>query len=213
MKNYKVNSIENNSLSITGKSDSIIWKEAEVLKDFCSPWDDKEPLNIEFRALWDKNQLYFSFTVQDREVYIDRKDDSLDSIGNSDRVELFFRSDADLSPYYCLEIDPSPRVMDFKAYPNRDFDFDWNWPKNKLVVKSFIEDNKFTVEGAIDIVTLEELGLLKNNKIETGIFRAKYNKQEDNSYEPTWIPWVNPKTEEPDFHVVSSFGVLNLVEL
>ena len=212
MKNYNVNRIENNKLSLTGKGEDILWLNAEILNDFVSAWDKKEPSKIEFRALWDSEKLYFKFKVFDHQVHIDQKDDSVDSIGNSDRVELFFRTDASLNPYYCLEIDPTPRIMDFIAYPNKNFDFNWSWPKNDITVKSDIQTSFFTVEGAISLVSLRKFNLIKENKIETGIFRAKYNKQKDSIFQPTWISWVNPKTETPNFHIASSFGVLNLIE-
>ena len=56
------------------------------------------------------------------------------------------------------------------------------------------------------------LNLLKDYKIETGIFRAKYNEVEISIFEPVWISWVDPVTEEPNFHTASSFGVLNLMD-
>jgi hypothetical protein len=109
-----------------------------------------------------------------------------------------------------LEIDPASRIMDFKARPNKQFDFNWNWPSDDIKVKSAMESNCFTVEIAISLVSLTKLGLIKDDKIEAGIYRAKYNKQEDGNYEPTWITWVNPNTESPNFHTPSSFGVLHL---
>ncbi|SNR74616.1 carbohydrate-binding family 9-like protein [Lutibacter flavus] len=212
MKNYNVKCIEKDTLTITGNGVNSIWNKAEVLTDFVSPWDKKEPEKIEFRAIWDTKNLFFCFTVYDKMVHIDEKDDSVDSIGNSDRVELFFRTDKSLNPYYCLEIDPVPRIMDFMAYPNKNFNFNWSWPKNDLIVKSQISCNNFTVEIAISIASLRNLNLINGNKIEAGIFRAKYNEQENSIYEPTWISWVNLNTETPNFHTPSSFGVLNLME-
>ena len=102
--------------------------------------------------------------------------------------------------------------MDFVAYPNKKFDFDWNWPQNNIEVKSSINDDSFTVEGSISISSLKMLNLIKDNKIETGIFRAKYNETEKSIFEPVWISWVDPDTEEPNFHIASSFGILNLME-
>ena len=125
---------------------------------------------------------------------------------------MFFRTDTNLNPYYCFEIDPTPRIMDFIAYPNRNFDFDWSWPKNDVLVKSEINDNYFTVEGSISLESMRRFNLIKDQKIETGIFRAKYNEQNDGSFEPTWISWVNPNTEAPDFHTATAFGVLHLKE-
>jgi hypothetical protein len=210
MKQFKVASIGNSTIDITGKGDDLQWDKSEVLKDFISAWDDEPVKKIEFKSLWNNTHLFFCFKVYDNQVHIDKKDDSVDSIGNSDRVELFFRADAELNPYYCLEIDPTPRIMDFIAYPNKSFIFDWNWPKNDILVKSHIEDEFFIVEGQISIASLTKFNLIKNNKIETGIYRAKFNQQKDGIFEPTWISWVNPNTETPNFHTPTSFGVLCL---
>ena len=211
MKNYNVNRIEKNILQINGLGDNPFWNNAEILTDFSSPWSDLKPEKMEFRALWDTEHLFFCYTVYDTNIHIDRQDDSVDSIGESDRVEIFFRTDAGLNPYYCLEIDPSPRIMDFKASPKKKFDFDWNWPNNDLIVKSNIKEDRFIVEIAITIQSLKNFDLIKDNSIEAGIYRAKYKKQENNLFEPTWISWVNPNTETPNFHVPDSFGNLTLV--
>ncbi|MEO8535380.1 MAG: carbohydrate-binding family 9-like protein [Flavobacterium sp.] len=211
MKNYNVNRIEENILQINGLGDNPLWNNAAVLTDFGSPWEDTKPEKIELRALWDLDNIYFLYTVYDGNVHIDKKDDSVDSIAESDRVEIFFRTDEGLNPYYCLEIDPTPRIMDFIAYPGRKFDYDWNWPENDIAVKSTIKEEYFVVEIAISIQSLKNFHLIKNNKIEAGLYRAKYKKQENKLFEPTWISWVNPNTETPNFHIASSFGLLTLV--
>lgn len=211
MKTYKVNRIDSETLIISGKGNAVVWKQAQVLSDFVSPWDEKAIDKIEFRALYNSEYLFFNFKVFDAKVYVDFTDDTHHSINNSDRVELFFRADKNLNPYYCLEIDPSPRIMDFLAKPHKDFNFNWNWPTQDISVKSFKSENHFTVEGTISIASLRKFDLLKDGKIETGIYRAKYNNLVNGAYEPTWITWVNPKTESPDFHTASSFGVLKLM--
>lgn len=210
MKNYTVNHIEENILQINGLGDNPLWSNAAVLTDFVSPWDDVNPDKIEFRALWDSENIFFCYKVYDPIVHIDGQDDSIDSIGESDRVEIFFRTDENLNPYYCIEIDPTPRIMDFKASPAKKFDFDWNWPENDIVVKSNIKEDHFVVEIAISIQSLKNFHLIKDNIIEAGLFRAKYKKQPNNLYEPIWITWVNPNTETPNFHIASSFGTLTL---
>ncbi|APA00788.1 MULTISPECIES: sugar-binding protein [Flavobacterium] len=208
---YRVNLIEKLELEITGKGEGGVWDKAEVLTQFLSPWDIKEPSKIEFRALWDGVYFFFCFRVFDSKIHIVAKDDSFVSINDSDRVELFFRPDTSLNPYYCLEIDTAARIMDFIAYPDKKFDFNWNWPKNDIKVKSSKNDKSFTVEGAISIDSFNKFNLIKDNKIEAGIFRAKYNSEDGINFEPTWISWVNPNTETPDFHIPSSFGVLHLM--
>jgi hypothetical protein len=209
MKTYTVNCIEKDTLKIGSYNDTI-WNKAVVLTDFTSPWEDVEIDKIEFRALWDLDTIYFSFKVYDNQIHIDKKDNTKANIANSDRVEIFLRSDASLNPYYCLEIDPTPRIMDFIAIPNKVFDYNWNWPEKDLEVKSIRNKDYFVVEIAITIVSLEAFNLIKNNKIEAGIFRAKYTQKENLEFEPTWITWVNPETETPNFHIASSFGILNL---
>ncbi|MBB1194017.1 endoxylanase [Flavobacterium sp. SOK18b] len=212
MKEYQVHLIKEKQLIISGNGDDLEWDYAPILTDFCSPWSTEKGKEVIFKALWDRENLFFNFTVLDIEIHIEKKDDSIESIGNSDRVELFFRTDPAMNPYYCLEIDTRGRVMDFKAYPDKNFDFNWNWPKNELTVKSSVKANSFIVEGSISIESLKSLSLIKNNRIETGIFRAKYIKTQNESVKPNWITWINPNTETPNFHIASSFGVLILKE-
>ncbi len=207
---YHVNHIGKKQLHVTGRADDIQWNGAYELTGFLSPWDNAKQRKTSFRALRDDMYLYFAFDVYENNLHVDKSGNAKANINNSDRVELFFTPDKRLNPYYCLEIDPTPRIMDFKAYPEKKFDFDWHWPKQHIFVKSFVGDQKYTVEGKISLASLNALGLIKNNKILTGIFRAKYNKQSDNSYMPTWITWVDPKTENPNFHISSSFGILHL---
>ena len=211
MNTYKVNCIKGKEISISGMGNDPVWKKANSLTDFSSPWDSEAIKKIEFKALHNNKEVFFQFKVFDKEVYIHPSENKYNSINNSDRVELFFRSDENLNPYYCLEIDPSARVMNFKAYPNKKFDFNWNWPENDIKVISDRNANYFSVRIAISIQSFKDLSLLKENFIETGIYRAKYNKIENKKdYQPTWITWVNPNTIEPNFHIKSSFGILKL---
>ena len=212
IKEYEVRLIEKKSLNISGNGDDTVWENAIILTDFCSPWSTEKGTKVTFKALWDREKLFFNFTVLDTEIHLEKRDDSFDSIGKSDRVELFFRTDSTLNPYYCLEIDPAGRIMDFMAHPNTNFNFNWNWPKNDLVVKSTVNADSFSVEGSISMQSLKTLNLIKNNKIETGVFRAKYIKRQNENFEPNWITWVNPNIETPNFHIASSFGVFVLKE-
>jgi hypothetical protein len=210
MQKYSVRSIGTLDFEIKGDLSNSLWDKASTLSDFMSPWDAEDISKIEFRALHNSDKLFFSFKVFDTKRHIIKKDNSNASINDSDRVELFFRSDSIMSPYYCLEIDPTPRIMDFKALPNKQFDFDWSWPAGELEVKSEITENYFIVEGSISLSSLKKIGLLKKNTIEIGIFRAKYNEVKIGEFEPTWITWVDPNTAEPNFHTSTSFGLLEL---
>lgn len=208
LKEYQVNFIKDKT---KGFGDSF-WEKANCLKDFCSPWKEDEISKIEFRAFYDFENFFFKFIVFDSEIYIDKTDDSFESIGNSDRVELFFRNNQELNPYYCLEMDTKARLMDFRAYPNKKFDMSWKWPKTDLRIKSSRDAFSFAVEGQISMKSLESLNLLKENVLEVGVFRAKFKKKDNLEYEPTWITWVDPKTESPNFHIASSFGKFILMK-
>lgn len=212
MKKYHVQIIDKNEKNVAQVLDSFFWEKANCLTDFSSPWNNDPVLKIEFRALWDRENFYFNFRVFDTNVYIDKKDNSVDSICNSDRVELFFRSNDQLNPYYCLEMDPSIRLLDFVARPNKVFDYKWKWPENNIKLESFSDEVSFTVAGAISISSLEKLDLIHDNIIEAGVYRAKFSKDENGNYEPTWITWVNPNTAEPNFHIASSFGKFVLMK-
>ena len=211
MKEYQVKLVSENHINFNESLNVSFFDKANCLTDFCSAWNEDPILKIEFRALWNLENFFFNFRVFDTDVYLDQKDDSFDSIGNSDRVELFFRTNEFLNPYFCLEMDASGRLMDFKAHPNKDFDFDWKWPKKDLDIKTSKDEISFTVEGRISIQSLRELNLIQDNSIEAGVYRAKFSKNEKQEYEPTWISWVNPNTETPNFHIASSFGKFRLL--
>ncbi|HEY1194012.1 carbohydrate-binding family 9-like protein [Flavobacterium sp.] len=212
MKEYHVTLIDENQKNECKILNPVFWEKAHCLTDFSSPWNNNPVLKIEFRALWDKKNFYFKFRVFDTDVYIDEKDDSVESICNSDRVELFFRSNDKLDPYYCLEIDPSTRLLDFHALPEKVFDYEWKWPEKHIKLESSTDEVSFTVAGIISIESLEKLDLIHNNTIETGVYRAKFSTDKNGNYEPTWISWVNPNTKEPNFHIASSFGKFVLVQ-
>ena len=201
---YEVNYISNEN--------NLQWDKANSLQEFDDYWGDKPKQKTEFKALWSDSHLFLKYNVFEVNVHIDNNEDLIKGVNNSDRVEIFFRKDKNLDPYYCLEIDPTPRVMDFKAQPNKVFDFGWSWPLDGLTVKSEILDNMFTVEIAISIESLNKLGLINNNVIEAGIYRAKYSKNENGILEPKWISWINPNTETPNFHIQTSFGKLHLIK-
>lgn len=199
LKTYTVKFINNQELKFTGIGDQVLCKNATTLSGFSSPWEIEPLTKTSFKALWNETHLFFCFHVEDSTIHINKTCDTNESINVSDRVGLFFKTDENLNPYYCLEIDSTPIIMDFKAQPNKVFDFDWNWPKSDITVKSNRSELSLTVEGEISLASLRKLNLIKNNTIETGIYRAKYIKQKDLTFEATWITWINPKLKLQTF--------------
>jgi hypothetical protein len=209
---YSVQNIQREEVIVTGKGDNKLWEKANKLTEFEYPWENKRSTTTSFKALHNKNWLYCLFEVQDPDikVYV-VKNDKLEAV-NSDRVEIFFRKDERLTPYYCLELDANGRVLDYEAEYHRKFNPGWSWPAENLKVKAIRTKNGYNVEVAIQKESLIKLGLLKNNKIEAGLFRAECLSLEGDQANMSWISWLKPTSETLDFHIPSSFGTLILSE-
>jgi hypothetical protein len=206
---YQVKKIQE-ALVITGKGDSRLWDHADELSDFSYPWEHGQPPLTVFKALHDEQWLYCLFSVQDEHVkiYVDKHDKS--EVVWSDRAEIFFRKDDQLSPYYCLELDPSGRILDYKAEHYRKFDFHWSWPAGELIVKTHRADGGYTIEVAVSKRSLDSLGLLEGKLLQAGLYRADCVDLKEKQATFKWISWIRPDSETPDFHIASSFGVLTL---
>ncbi|MFA9370831.1 MAG: carbohydrate-binding family 9-like protein [Labilibaculum antarcticum] len=212
MTEYIVKRIKANMLNLTGGQMHPVWEMANINTDFSYPWEEEKAPKTTFRALHDDNNLFFRFDAEDENVRTFVDEDHKMEVVNSDRVEIFFRQDDKLKPYYCLEMDSHSRVLDYVTRYYRDFDYQWEWPEGNLEVKASENSKGYVVEGSIKLSSLKEFGLLKKNRIEAGLYRGycmglpEGNKEAD----LRWISWVKPDSEEPDFHIPSSFGRLKL---
>lgn len=209
IKSYSVRKI-NGKFTVSGTGHDPQWKHAMILTDFGYPWESEAPPPTTFRALHDDQWLYCLFEVKDEKVHILRDKDHKSEVASSSRAEIFFRIDERLSPYYCLEIDPIARVFDYKATYHRNFDLTWSWPQGHLIVKSDRTADGYTVEIAVSKASLKELGVLRNNMLEAGLYRGDCSPRSEGEYDFKWISWVRPDSKTPDFHIPSSFGVLRL---
>lgn len=211
IRTYTVNKIER-SISLSGKGDDPQWKLASNLTDFHYPWDPGTPSPTSFRALHDDHWLYCLFSVSDPAPYIHVERNRKTEVAASSRAEIFFKADDKLNPYYCLEIDPTGRVLDYEAAHYRKFNFEWSWPKDHLQVKTHRNTAGYSIEIAISKASLRQLGLLKGNTLHAGLFRGDRLPPHGGEEEFKWISWVRPDAETPDFHIPSSFGLLRLGE-
>ncbi|MDE5421256.1 carbohydrate-binding family 9-like protein [Ancylomarina sp. DW003] len=213
MKIYNVKKIASNQLTVEGTIMNPVWEQANINSDFSFPWENEEALKTTFRALYDDENFYFRFDVQDDNVLTYVRENHKMEVVDSDRVEIFFRQDDKLNPYYCLEMDARGRVLDYTTRYYRDFDYEWQWPQTgNLSIKASKKKDIYVVEGSISLDSLKELGVLKNNQLEAGLYRGYCMSlpEENNAANLRWISWVNPEVEKPDFHIPSSFGKLVL---
>ncbi|WP_190808577.1 carbohydrate-binding family 9-like protein [Flagellimonas sp. S3867] len=192
-----------------------LWNQSIVMTDFSQPWRHEPMQETSFRALHTDKYLYLRYDVKDNDLIIFDNYQNKRDIIRSDRVEIFLRKDADLDRYYCLEVDPNGAILDFSATHYRQFDDDWTWPKGHLFTYGTIMEGGYRLDMILSKESLENLGLVKENVLEAGIFRADtdmVSDAENPDGDFKWITWVDPKTKEPDFHVPTSFGQLLLSE-
>jgi len=165
-----------------------------------------------FRALWNDLRFYFRFDVQACKILTLINTNHKLEVMNSDRVEIFFRTNGQLNPYYCLEMDPLGRVLDYKSRYYRQFDYEWHWPGEKqLAVNAGYTGNGYFVEGSVTLESLKQLNLLHNHELQAGLFRGECIKLPDPEADFQWISWIQPASKHPDFHIPSAFGTIKLV--
>ena len=229
---YRVRYVADAKIQLDGRADERAWSRAAVEKQFVFPWRNSTVPPTEFRALCDENDLYFTFRVEDADIVVlDQLRDEEDSVFE-DRIEMYFSRDERMQDYYCIEIDSRGRVFDYRGSYYRQLAPAWNL--KGLVTKASSWARGYLVEGRIPLASLVELGFPKlcpGAKIRCGLYRAEF--RHDRSGRPVapresihnlgrkldgpppieaWISWVDPKTEEPDFHVPSSLGWLEIVK-
>jgi hypothetical protein len=130
-------------------------------------------------------------------------------VARGDRVEVFFAKDPDLEDYYCIEMAPNGKILDYTAFYYRQFNNSWDFPK--ITVEARVNDGGYTIEGKIPLQVHKDLGILKENKPSCflmGVYRGEFSHSDSGNIKEEWISWIKPNTEEPDFHVPSSFASL-----
>ncbi len=230
---YRVRKLPKADIKLDGNLSEPEWSQANAERHFIFPWKKTAAPATEFLAFCDNDYLYFAFRVEDSDLVVsDKLRDKEDAIFE-DRVELYFSKDHQMKDYFCLEIDPRGRVLDYRGSYYRQIDMKWHCEGVEAAGET--KDNGYAVEGRIPLASLREFGLSQFNpgeKILCGIFRAEFSH--DCSGKPVeqqketihnrgrkpegpppieeWISWIDPKTPEPDFHVPSSLGWLEIVE-
>jgi len=207
---YQIQKLGASPIQVDGRLEKV-WDKAITLSDLTAPWDERLSFTNHFRALHDKNNIYFAFTVEDDDLYLEQNyDDEESNAVRSDRVELFFRQADQSSPYYSLEMDADGRLFDSKAVFNQGIDESWDVDTNGFNTQTTMTDSGYILEGVIAKKVLHELGLISSDGIIlTGIYRANYHSD---TSKVEWITWVNPQTEKPNFHILFSFGKMVLLE-
>ncbi len=213
-KTYCVRRLGDQARPYDGVLSPQAWQKADLLSDFSFPWLDRQAPETLFRALWDDENFYFRYDVEDADVVMVEGANSMEKVMGSDRVEIFFTTGDELDPYYGLEMDPRGEVLPYETRYHREFNWDWSCPE--LQVWPELTEQGYNLEGAIPLQTFRDLACWfeKDGQpyLKAGLFRAEFSHgAEGQPVVEDWISWVDPKVEVPDFHLPSAFGVLEFV--
>ena len=225
---YRVHWLPNARIVLDGRADEPDWKRANTESHFVFPWKKAPAPATTFRALCDGANLYFTFHVEDADVFVlDKLRDEEDEVFE-DRVEVYFSLDEQLKDYFCFEVDSRGRAFDYRATFYRRFDTKWTFPG--LETRASSHRKGYEVEGRIPLKSFQTLGfpeIRPGTKIRCGLYRAEFSH--DRSGKPVaqtasvhnlgrtidgpppieeWMSWIDPKIMQADFHVPATLGWL-----
>ena len=157
-----------------------------------APWDGLDD-NTTFRCFSDSEWFYFTYEVEDATITLKDDYQGEKDVEPEDRVEIFFSPREEMDIYWCAEIDPAGRVLDYEAKYYRVMDYGWNF--STLELASNIKENGYTLWGKISKDELRRLGVDLSN-FRMGVFRADFRP--DGSV--NWYSAVPTEDKSPDFH-------------
>lgn len=147
------------------------------------------------------DDFVFRFEVQDEHVLAAANFTNKCVVAGTDRVELFFSPTPELAGnYYCAEIDPRGRVMDYKARLYRKFDMSWAFRTMKT--KASFVPGGYVVSGSVSREELQGLGIDPKG-FGLGVFRGDFDR------DGNLVAWCSaapmPIPDKPDFHKADVF--------
>ncbi len=157
-----------------------------------APWDGLDD-NTLFRCFSDSEWFYFMYEVEDATITLVEDYQGEKDVEPEDRVEIFFSPREEMDIYWCAEMDPAGRVLDYESKYYRIMDYGWNF--RTLELASNIKENGYTLWGKISKDELRNLGVDLSN-FRMGVFRADFRP--DGSV--NWYSAVPTEDKSPDFH-------------
>ena len=158
-----------------------------------APWDGLDD-NTLFRCFSDGESFWFVFEVTDSTLTFSEDFTGEATVEREDRVEIFFSPKRSMDNYYCAEIDPLGRVLDYSGHYYRDIDYSWNF--HSLCLLGQLTKTGYVVAGKVSMAELRELGCDLEGGFRMGVFRADYRP--DMSVD--WYSAVSTDDISPDFH-------------
>ena len=177
-----------------GDGGTFTVRPAASIDGLLAPWDALEDDNTLFRCFSDEESFYFTYEVVDPTPTYSEDFSGEDQVENEDRVEIFFSPKQSMDNYYCAEIDPLGRVLDYSGHYYRDLDYGWNFSTMRLLGE--LTENGYIVAGKVSKAELRELGCDLECGFWMGVFRADYRPD----LSVNWYSAVSTDDISPDFH-------------
>ncbi len=157
-----------------------------------APWDGLDDDTV-FHCFADDETFYFQYIVNDSTITLEEPYVGEVSVEREDRVEIFFSARREMDVYYCAEIDPLGRVLDYSSRYYREMDYDWDFETMELW--GAVTGNGYVVGGSVKKSELVKLGM-DLNSLYMGVFRADFRPD----LSVNWYSHVETDDESPDFH-------------
>ena len=213
---YEAQFIGDQGIIVDARATDLAWSKGNELLAFTYPWQDENAPYTSFKGVWDKTNFYFIYEAKDDDIVLfeDCKGNDEFCAVASDRIEIFFRNKDTKKSYYSLEMDVKGRVFDSKSnfVDRSQFSNEWDWPTGHLIIKGRRTDGGYIVEGKISLQSLRDLDILEKGSMYAGLYRGEYISKKGDKPTVKWISWVKPDSKTPNFHIPSSFGIINLSE-
>lgn len=158
-----------------------------------APWDVLNDSTV-FHCFTDEDDFYFLYEVQDTTIVLSDNFTGESDVEKEDRVEIFFSAEKDMDIYYCAEIDPLGRLLDYSSSYYRNMDYGWDFKTMKLW--SSLTSSGYVVGGSVSKRELENLGIDVSRSFYMGIFRADFKPDTPEN----WYSYIETDDNFPDFH-------------
>ena len=170
----------------------VLSSEPQTVRVLHAPWDGLDD-ETEFTCYVKDGRLCFSFVIVDSTMTVSEDFPKERTVDDEDRGEVFFSCDSLMSSYWCAEIDPKGRPMDYAAHFGQPFDYEWNF--STLQAQGSLTEKGYRVDASVALSELRELGI-DTKDFYMGVFRADFHPD----MTVNWYSLVSTDDKSPYFH-------------
>ncbi len=194
-------------IEIDGVFDEESWEQAQETAPFVHTiTGGNAPFVASAKVLWDAEQLYVGFDVEDRRIHstFEKHDDRL---WEQDCVEVFVDPDGDNRHYFEMQVSPTGVTFDTfyetRRQPQPIGHVDW---ESGLVAAVSMTEQGYTAEMAVPWTAFTHGDVKTPPPVEGSEWRINFYVMDRQGSRQRAAGWSPPM--EGDFHVLRRFGFL-----